>query len=111
MTPAAGIIVQSEDGSQPAAEAAAAEPVINGSSAQPAAAPAVPESATQAATETAAAEPAGSDGDADDIGFQEIVVGSAPDAAAPAGGQPAEAGQAVDPGSDPAAGDAQKTQK
>ncbi|MDV5139022.1 hypothetical protein [Chimaeribacter arupi] len=116
VTPAAGIIVQSEDGStvdgsQPAAEAAAAEPVINGSSAQPAAAPAVPESATQAATETAAAEPAGSDGDADDIGFQEIVVGSAPDAAAPAGGQPAGAGQAVDPGSDPAAGDAQKTQK
>ena len=102
----AGVIVQSEGGSDPSAGAA-----VSGGSTQPAAAPAAAESAAQATAETAT--PAES-AEATDSGPQEIVVGQQPDAAgaaAPSGGQPADAGQAVDPGSAASPEDAQKTEK
>ncbi|PLR34048.1 hypothetical protein CYR32_12595 [Chimaeribacter coloradensis] len=104
----AGVIVQSEDGSDPSAGAA-----VSGGSAQPAAAPAAAESAAQATAETAPPASAES-ADPTDSGTQEIVVGQQPDAAgaaAPSGGQPADAGQAVDPGSAASPEDAQKTEK
>jgi hypothetical protein len=109
VAPGVGVIVQSEEEATPDASQAA----TSGGSSQPAAVPekstlATPEGKAATASTLAAASP-----DPTDDAYKEIVVEGAGTAAAatPAAGQPADAGQAVDPGSDPAAAEAQKTPK
>ncbi|PLR41713.1 hypothetical protein CYR55_02490 [Chimaeribacter californicus] len=109
VAPGVGVIVQAEGEATPDAGQAA----TSGGSSQPAAVPekstlATPEGKAATASTLAAANP-----DPTDDAYKEIVVEGASTAAAatPAAGQPADAGQAVDPGSDPAAAEAQKPQK